>query len=441
MTTLTLRILNGEKVGQSDEVTQSGYQVGRSHDMQMQLPEKTVSGHHLELLKIGEGWFVRNYSQSQYGTKLSGRLMKHEEILPLKAGDLLELNATILIGVEDTGQPRDWSFYMGGSHDNAQDETSVHEIPQDEGTKSGSTDAQETEINPSMPSNAAQSHRPSLLRPLSRKPADMRTVNASSSVAMNATEHSSSNTSSTTYADEEDDGPTPQQDQYETVPHAHAAGPMPTAASGKLNAKLQPKRKLSQQTPSNNDDKTSIAQEDDDEKTALIIEPGLDDDEPPVFKANTTDRILRIAKYVLGLIVFCIILRIAWMQSRNRPEPVITWPLDSAGNLHDEYYQTKIEGISIFYPNWEGGVQLTESEDKSHVEIMTRAGNKWNVPFRIVIDISQERDYLLPSRKAAFENWKAEKDASGWTCGNISSESFFRQDTDGGVPNGIHPYG
>ena len=482
MTTLTLRILNGQKCGQSEEVIQSGYQIGRSHDMQLQLTEKTISGHHLELLYINDVWYVRNYSQSEYGTKLSGRLMKHEEILPLKAGDLLELNKTVLIGVEDTGHPKNWSFYMNNTGSQPQDtiaQNGYHAPTQNEGTatdgsleENSQTDTEDARI---------PSHQVSSLKPIPQKNATNNAHDGSTRLTMRNSARTLQNheiksksvedeptppniEDETTHRNVEEetthktikdkisvegkhedlqdestphvdvDEPTPNVDQDEPTPHIDE----PSIAQEihvKNKSKILSRQKTAIPQTSNNDEKTTIASDENEEKTTLLIQPGNDPALPPQFIENTKDKILRYSKYVLLLILFGMGLRFMWMQAKNRKEQYITWPLDSKGALAYAVYKTRINGIGIIYPNWEGGVQIAESEDKKQVEIITRAGKNWDVPFRIIIDMSQNQEHLLPSRRHVLEDWANEKNKNGWKCGSVFPETFLQANTDGGIPN------
>ena len=139
----------------------------------------------------------------------------------------------------------------------------------------------------------------------------------------------------------------------------------------------------------------------------------------------------RIAFFVGGFIAFAVL----YFWLRPRPETVLTWPLNSAGQYDDA-------NLVLDSPLGEGAVKalcpkdrrLTVTSGGTNVTVVeTRLGRARDVPLRLTLICEEAAANLLKSRLQLFQEKKASlEEGGGWNFLSVAPPAFLGPDN--GVP-------
>jgi len=86
---MKLRLEGPEEQKQEIHLTDSSISIGREHDNDVVLDDRTVSRHHCTLISSEEGAFTIEDAGSRYGTVVNGRRVKNT--CAINAGDVMEI--------------------------------------------------------------------------------------------------------------------------------------------------------------------------------------------------------------------------------------------------------------------------------------------------------------------------------------------------------------
>lgn len=92
-----LIVLSEQLRGQSFELTEESYTIGRTEACDVCIPDPTISGHHCTLVRLSNGSFGVRDEGSTNGTRVNGVKMEGEEVQPLVHSDILQVGGVEML--------------------------------------------------------------------------------------------------------------------------------------------------------------------------------------------------------------------------------------------------------------------------------------------------------------------------------------------------------
>lgn len=92
-----LIVLSEQLRGQSFELTEETYIVGRTEACDVCIPDPTISGHHCTLVRLPNGSFGVRDEGSTNGTRVNGVKIEGEEVQPLVHSDILQVGGVEML--------------------------------------------------------------------------------------------------------------------------------------------------------------------------------------------------------------------------------------------------------------------------------------------------------------------------------------------------------
>lgn len=90
-------ILSEQLRGQSFELTEDQYTIGRTDASDISVPDPTISGHHATLLQLENGGFAVRDEGSTNGTRVNGVRLEAGEVQPLVHSDILQVGGVEML--------------------------------------------------------------------------------------------------------------------------------------------------------------------------------------------------------------------------------------------------------------------------------------------------------------------------------------------------------
>lgn len=92
-----LIVLSEQLRGQSFELTEAEYTVGRTDECDISLPDPTVSSHHCTLIQLDDGGYGVDDKGSTNGTRVNGVRLEAANIQPLANSDILQVGGVEML--------------------------------------------------------------------------------------------------------------------------------------------------------------------------------------------------------------------------------------------------------------------------------------------------------------------------------------------------------
>jgi pSer/pThr/pTyr-binding forkhead associated (FHA) protein len=92
-----LIILSEQLRGQSFELSEEAYTVGRTEACGVCVPDPTISGHHCTLVRLSNGSYGVRDEGSTNGTRVNGVKLEGEDVQPLVHSDILQVGGVEML--------------------------------------------------------------------------------------------------------------------------------------------------------------------------------------------------------------------------------------------------------------------------------------------------------------------------------------------------------
>lgn len=92
-----LIVLSEQLRGQSFELTEESYTIGRTEACDVCIPDPTISGHHCTLVRMSNGSFGVRDEGSTNGTRVNGVKIEGEDVQPLVHSDILQVGGVEML--------------------------------------------------------------------------------------------------------------------------------------------------------------------------------------------------------------------------------------------------------------------------------------------------------------------------------------------------------
>lgn len=124
-------VLSEQLRGQSFELTEPKYTIGRHEDCHICIPDPTVSNHHCTLVRMDDmSGYVARDEGSTNGTRVNGVRLQQDQEQRLVNSDILQVGAIeMLYDSEDKDEPAAASTRTGINLQNTAGTTTISEIP------------------------------------------------------------------------------------------------------------------------------------------------------------------------------------------------------------------------------------------------------------------------------------------------------------------------
>lgn len=144
-------------------------------------------------------------------------------------------------------------------------------------------------------------------------------------------------------------------------------------------------------------------------------------------KINRNVKLKRKALLVFGGIISSAIIAGAYLYSNFRNETILSWPGLADNKVNDsEFYVDMGKGAKcmIYYPNapW-----MKVNKEKYFCEVMTAIGRNLDVPFHLVLKVSDLKNGFFLSSEKSFTLWHKEMaEEKGFSFQGEKERTFFR---------------
>ncbi|MBN2449022.1 MAG: FHA domain-containing protein [Lentisphaeria bacterium] len=90
-------VLSEQLRGQSFELVEGEYSIGRTDACDICIPDPTISGHHCTLVRMGSGTYGARDEGSTNGTRVNGVRLEPEDVQPLVHSDILQVGGVEML--------------------------------------------------------------------------------------------------------------------------------------------------------------------------------------------------------------------------------------------------------------------------------------------------------------------------------------------------------